>query len=69
MGVGEADAGREGGGVNAEAPDTPSPEALSDEADCKCPVCCLCWELFIVRDERAVMTGEVSADVPRGTLR
>ena len=35
-------------------------EALSHEAECKCAACrAFWWELFVVTDERAVMTGEV----------
>lgn len=35
-------------------------EALSHEAECKCPACrAFWWELFTVKDERDVMTGKV----------
>jgi hypothetical protein len=35
-------------------------EVLSHEAGCQCAPCkAFWWELFVVRDERSVMTGEV----------
>jgi hypothetical protein len=38
----------------------PSPEVLAHAADCKCAPCrAFWWELFVVNDERAVMTREV----------
>ena len=38
------------------------PEVLSHAADCKCAPCrAFWWELFVVNDERAVMTGEVES--------
>lgn len=50
--------------MNAEVTQAfpPSAEALSHAADCRCPTCrAFWWELFVVNDERAVMTGEVTA--------
>lgn len=44
--------------VTESAP--PSAEALSHEANCRCPACrAFWWELFVVSDERTVMTGAV----------
>jgi hypothetical protein len=38
-------------------------EALSHEAECKCPACRAFWfELFVTTDERSVMTGEGKVD-------
>lgn len=36
----------------------PGAEVLSHEAGCQCAPCrAFWWELFVVRDERSVMTG------------
>ena len=55
-----------GGGLEEVSTDVtesapPSAEALSHAAECRCAACrAFWWELFVVSDERAVMTGEVA---------
>jgi hypothetical protein len=44
---------------NAEVKTGLIPAVLSHAADCKCAPCrAFWWELFVVTDERAVMTGD-----------
>lgn len=39
----------------------PNAEILTHSAECQCAGCkAFWWELFVVRDERSVMTGEVT---------
>jgi hypothetical protein len=46
-----------------ESAGQPSAEALSHEAECRCPKCRAFWfELFVTTDERSVMTGEEKVD-------
>jgi hypothetical protein len=40
---------------------TPTAEALTHTAACQCAPCkAFWWELFVVHDEKSVMTGEVT---------